>query len=74
MKKFIAFVGHLRGGQFSTGPLRLFCSLKCANEAGFSRAQQVAEPGDGSFLDDSPQCFKCGADLWREVPNEPRNT
>lgn len=71
MRKFIAFVGHLRAGQFSMGPLRLFCSLKCASEAGFPLAQQVDEHGGGPLVDSSDRCFRCGADLWREIAAKP---
>ena len=66
-KAYFGVIGHEGPGSLTVGPLRVFCSLRCAAEAGYGRAQPIDRRGSDGMVDVTDECFWCGAALWRNV-------
>lgn len=66
-KAYFGVIGHEAPGSFTVGPLRVFCNLRCAAEAGHGRAQPIDCRGSDGMVDVTDECFWCGASLWRNV-------
>ena len=66
-KAYFGVIGHEDPGSLKVGPLRVFCNLRCAAEAGYGRAQPIDHRGNDGMVDVTDECFWCGASLWRNV-------
>jgi hypothetical protein len=66
-KMYCGVIGHEAPGSLTVGLLRVYCSLRCAAEAGHGRAQPIDRRGTNGLVDATDECFWCGASLWRDV-------
>jgi hypothetical protein len=65
-KRYVAHVGEKAPMVLMIGRQRLYCSVECANAAGFPLTRFLEAPPDDDSILPSDTCSKCGADLWRE--------
>jgi hypothetical protein len=70
--EWLAFVGHLRGGQMSGGLLKLFCSPACVTAAGHERYQPITRSAalQSVLINMSDFCAQCGKEFT--APAQPR--
>lgn len=68
--EWLAFVGHLRGGQASSGLLNLFCSPECAKAAGHERFQPITRSAalQSVLINMSDVCSQCGKEFTTPAP------
>jgi len=65
-----AFVGHLKGGQASSGLLNLFCSPGCVTAAGYERFQPITRSAalNSVLVNMSDFCVQCGKAFTPPIP------
>jgi hypothetical protein len=68
--EWLAFVGHLRGGQASGSLLNLFCSPACATAAGHERYKPITRSAalQSLLISMSDFCSQCGKEFTTPAP------